>query len=121
MKINKNDNPGHEVVIKKENKGLFHGLINLIERYLPIDQFIKFCFVGGMGTLLNLFILFSSVEYFKLWYIYGATLAFVIVITFNFSLNKYWTFKDKKRESTEVAGQYAKYVVIGGIGMGFFG
>jgi dolichol-phosphate mannosyltransferase len=74
--------------------------------------------VGGMGTLLNLFILFTSVEFFGLWYILGAAIAFIIVVTFNFILNKYWTFKDKKKRKNIVVGQYLKYIVIGGIGMG---
>ena len=90
---------------------------NIIERFVPFNKFIKFCVVGGLGTLLNLFILYLSVELFGLWYIYGATFSFVIVITFNFSLNKIWTFKDKERESIVVTGQYLTYVVIGGIGM----
>jgi putative flippase GtrA len=90
---------------------------NLIERFIPFDKFIKFCVVGGLGTLLNLFILFAAVEMFGLWYIYGATLSFVIVITFNFSLNKIWTFKNKERGTVVVTGQYLTYVVIGGIGM----
>jgi putative flippase GtrA len=90
----------------------------MIERYLPIDQFIKFCIVGGTGTLLNLFILFTSVEFFGLWYIYGATIAFIIVVTFNFTLNKFWTFKDKEKRGNVLAGQYFKYILVGGIGMG---
>ena len=89
----------------------------IIERFVPLNKFIKFCVVGGLGTLLNLFILYLSVELFGLWYIYGAVLSFVIVITFNFSLNKIWTFKDRERESIAVTGQYLTYVVIGGIGM----
>ena len=90
---------------------------NLIERFVPFDKFIKFCVVGGLGTLLNLFILYISVELFGIWYIYGAAFSFVIVITFNFSLNKIWTFKDKERETIAVTGQYLIYVVIGGVGM----
>jgi putative flippase GtrA len=90
---------------------------NIIERFVPFNKFIKFCVVGGLGTFLNLFILYLSVELFGLWYIYGAAFSFVIVITFNFSLNKIWTFKDRERESIAVTGQYLTYVVIGGVGM----
>jgi putative flippase GtrA len=110
-------------LIQKENgtgdlTGFTQSIINLIERYLPLDQFIKFCVVGGMGTLLNLFILYTSVEFLGLWYILGAAIAFIIVVTFNFTLNKFWTFKDKKKKKKIVVGQYLKYIVIGGIGMG---
>lgn len=98
--------------------GFIQSIINLIERYLPLDQFIKFCVVGGLGTLLNLFILFTSVEFFDLWYILAAAIAFIIVVTFNFTLNKYWTFKDTKKKKNIVVEQYLKYIAIGGIGMG---
>jgi dolichol-phosphate mannosyltransferase len=74
--------------------------------------------VGGLGTVLNLFILYTSVEFLGLWYVIGAAIAFMIVVTFNFTLNKYWTFKDKKKKKNIVLGQYLKYIVIGGIGMG---
>jgi putative flippase GtrA len=116
--ISEKNNPGNEMVVTKQRNGFVQSIVNIIERYLPLDQFIKFCFVGGMGTLLNLFILYTSVEFLNLWYIYGAAIAFVVVITFNFTLNKFWTFKDKKKESNVVVGQYGKYVVIGGVGMG---
>lgn len=118
IEISEENNPTHKVAGVKQHNGLIQGIINLIERYLPLDQFIKFCFVGGMGTLLNLFILYTSVEFFRIWYIYGAAIAFVVVITFNFTLNKFWTFRDKKKASNVVMGQYMKYVVIGGTGMG---
>jgi putative flippase GtrA len=98
--------------------GFIQGIINLIERYLPLDQFIKFCVVGGMGTLLNLFILYILAIRFGLWDIYALIIAFIVVVTFNYTLNKIWSFKNKERRPKKVAGQYVLYILIGGTGMG---
>jgi putative flippase GtrA len=98
--------------------GFIQKIIDLIERYLPLDQFIKFCVVGGIGTLLNLFILYIFAIRIGLWDIYALIIAFMVVVTFNYTLNKIWSFKNKERKPRKVAGQYALYILIGGTGMG---
>lgn len=73
-------------------------------------QFFKFCLVGGLGVLVNLGILYSSVEFLGVWYIFAAMLAFVGAVSSNFILNKIWTFEDRKR-GIAVAGQYWKFFI----------
>lgn len=72
-------------------------------------EFIKFCIVGAVGTLINLAILVASVELLHFHYLLGSTIAFLIAATNNFILNKRWTFKDKQRR---IKSQYAQFIVV---------
>jgi putative flippase GtrA len=60
------------------------------KKQLPI-----FLVMGGIGLLLNNFILFVSVDIFGLWYIYGKVIAAGLVTFWNFFINKYFTFRLK--------------------------
>jgi dolichol-phosphate mannosyltransferase len=57
-------------------------------------EFSKFAVVGGLGTIVNLLVLFSFTEIAKVYYLYSAVIAFFIAMTFNYLLNKVWTFEE---------------------------
>jgi len=82
---------------------IIYYLENLVG-YLPykknvIKEFFKFAFVGLIGTLINIGILYSLTEFFKVYYLISAILAFIVAATSNFFLNKVWTFKEGVKES----------------------
>ena len=79
-------------------------------------QLLKFCIVGVSGILVNLAVLYSLVEFGYLWYIHAAMIAFLAAVSFNFTLNKIWTFRDGKKGIT-IANQYLKFVAISTIGL----
>ena len=67
--------------------------------YLPykkniIKEFFKFAFVGGIGTLVNIIILYLLTEKAGIYYIISAIFSFIVAMTSNFILNKIWTFKE---------------------------
>ncbi len=55
-------------------------------------QFVKYCFVGASGVVLNMIVYTILVSVADLHYLAGATISFSIAVTNNFLLNKYWTF-----------------------------
>ena len=55
-------------------------------------QFFRFCIVGTIGTIINLAIFYSLVEWLQIWYILGAAIAFSVAVTSNYILDKIWTF-----------------------------
>lgn len=59
--------------------------------------------VGALGTLINLGILYSLTEFLGFYYIFSATVGFVIAGISNFTLDKIWTFKEtlKKKYFSE--------------------
>jgi dolichol-phosphate mannosyltransferase len=83
---------------KAGTKEIVYYLQNLLS-YLPykknvIKEFFKFCVVGGIGTLINISILYLLTEKIKVYYIISAIFSFVIAMSSNFLLNKIWTFKE---------------------------
>lgn len=58
------------------------------------SEFIKFCTVGFMGTLINLCFLYFATEFLDIHYILSATFAFFLAASHNYILNKFWTFKE---------------------------
>lgn len=62
-------------------------------KLLPYATFIKFCIVGGLGTLIDFLGFFFGLRvlFLPLW---AATiLGFVLAVINNFLLNKFWTFR----------------------------
>ena len=84
----------------------------LFAKNSTFKRFFKFCVVGALGTLVNLSVLFASVEWLGLWYIYGAVLAYAIALIHNFTLNKLWTFGDRRSEAKVVLGSLGRYFLV---------
>ena len=75
-----------------------------------IRQFVKFGIIGIVNTLINLGCLYIFTEFFKIYYILSAVLAFLVAVTNSFVLNKIWTFKEKIYEDT--SKKYVKFMII---------
>ena len=80
-------------------KEIFYYLGNLIG-YLKykkniLNEFLRFVIVGGVGTLVNLLILYLLTERLGVYYIISAIFSFIVAMSSNFFLNKIWTFKEK--------------------------
>ena len=78
---------------------IIYYLKNLIG-YLPykkniIIEFFRFAFIGFIGTIINLLVLYFLTEFLEVYYMISAVFAFVIAATNNFIFNKIWTFKEK--------------------------
>lgn len=83
-----------------------------------VYQFLKFCVVGGLGVFVDLGV-FSLVYwgYFLRFgqstgTIYAQTISFSVAVTFNFTLNKAWTFQDKERRKMKVTQLYIKFFAV---------
>ncbi|MDO8622729.1 MAG: glycosyltransferase family 2 protein [archaeon] len=95
-------------------KEIFYYLNNLIH-YLPykknvIQEFFKFAFVGVVGMIVNLFILYSFTEFFGVYYLISAIFAFIIAATSNFFFNKVWTFREKINDN--LSKKYIQFFLV---------
>jgi len=77
--------------------------------YFPQKQMIKYALVGLSGTVINLAVLYTAVDFFGLFYLLGAGIAFIFAVSNNFFWNKRWTFHDKSHKYKE---QYGKYIAV---------
>lgn len=56
-------------------------------------RYTKFFIVSLMALMVNLLILYSLTEYFKLWYMLSQIIAIAISLWVNFFGNKNWTYR----------------------------
>lgn len=58
----------------------------------------KFLVSGGVATLVNLGVLYALTEFAGWHYLLSAVVAFAVAFCFSFSLQKFWTFRDRRVE-----------------------
>ncbi len=81
-----------------------------------IFKIAKYIISGGTAAVVDLFFLYLFVEKFHLWYVFSAILAFLIAFSVSFSLQKFWTFKDKTTE--KVHKQASIYFIVSVLNLG---
>ena len=73
-------------------------------------QILKFIISGGTTALFGLTVLYVLTDFFGLWYLLSAVLAFIVGFFISFSLQKLWTFKDKRQD--QVYRQLSLYLSV---------
>jgi len=91
-------------------KSFLSRLIHLAFSKAFIKQGIKFAVVGGIGTLVNLSILYIFTDIIGVLYLISAAIAFNVALVNNYILNKIWTFKEDVKE--RILGKGIKYAII---------
>lgn len=101
-------------------KELFKGIIVTLRhphigfRLTVMRQFVKFCMVGVLNTMVSFGVYAMLTRYALLDPLAANAIAFVIAVTISFILNKMWTFSDM---SATYVRQYYRFFVISGIGL----
>lgn len=69
-----------------------------IKNYIVLAkyQILKFLLIGGSSTLIDVMLLFLLKEKAHLPAVLAVALEQILIIAYNFLLNKYWTFQSKK-------------------------
>ena len=67
--------------------------MNDYTNYIDFDVFIRFCFVGIIGVIINFSLTYLQKEIFKWNKYFSNTSGFCIAVSINFILNRNWTFK----------------------------
>jgi dolichol-phosphate mannosyltransferase len=93
-----------------------------LSRHLHREEsrsFLKFCLVGALGFVVNEGLLWIFKERVGLHYILSAVISIEASILFNFSLNDFWTFRNRKRLGNNILTRALKYNLICVIGSAF--
>ena len=69
-----------------------------LEQYENLRQVVVYLFIGGTAAIMDLAILYTLVSIFRMWYIAGATAAFVIIIMYSFLCHKRFMFRHKGKK-----------------------
>lgn len=79
-----------------------------------IEQFVKFCVVGGSGVFVDFGVTYLGKELLRLNKYVANSLGFLCASSSNYLLNRVWTFHD---ESPDIAGQYLCFLGIALVGL----
>jgi putative flippase GtrA len=71
-------------------------------------QLFKFCVVGAVGYAINLAV-YDAFLRSGAHYLVAATCSFLVAVTSNYTLNRIWTFRDRRRG---VAAQGLRFFVV---------
>ena len=71
-------------------------------------QLAKFCVVGAVGYAINLAV-YATVLHSGQHYLVAATLSFLVAVTSNYTWNRLWTFRDRRRG---VAAQGMRFFIV---------
>lgn len=69
-----------------------------------VKQYLKFSIVSVIGLLLNTLLLFLLVYVVNVWYILAKALASGVILFWNFSIHKFWTFAEYSIPRSNIAG-----------------
>jgi len=107
---------GFEFQIRKHGKSklgfknisnYIHHLLSLAWRTKEIYRFAKFCIIGGIGTIVNLLVLYLLHDYYNIDVLISGAIGIEAGLITNFIFNKVWTFKD-----IEVKGSKAILIAL---------
>ncbi|MGD8276115.1 MAG: glycosyltransferase family 2 protein [Thiohalocapsa sp.] len=64
-------------------------------RYIP-TRFIPFAFIGGLGVFVHIGVLWGLFRVLGTTFVAGQTVATLVAMTFNFLLNNFFTYRDRR-------------------------
>ena len=70
-----------------------------------IEQFFKFCVVGGSGVFVDFGVTYLCKEWLKLNKYVANSLGFLCASTSNYILNRIWTFQNENRSEERRVGK----------------
>ncbi len=88
-------------------------LIIMIDRVVVL-KFIKFCFVGLNGMVIDFSITWLLKEKIRINKYIANSTGFVLAASSNYILNRFWTFQSK---SSHIATEYFSFIFISIIGL----
>ena len=89
-------------------------MIDMISKDL-ITKFVKFCIVGLTGLIIDFSTTYLCKEIIKIQKYISNGIGFTIAATFNYFLNRIWTFQS---HDPQIAWEYSKFLIVSLIGLG---
>ena len=72
---------------------------------------VRFLIAGSLATAVSATVLHVCVSVFEMWYVLGSVFGFFAGFFVSFTLQKFWTFRDKRRSSV-MAKQALMYLSL---------
>ena len=81
------------------------------------NQIIRYIFSGGTATFVNLVVLYGLVQFFHLWYLTSAIIAFCFSAVVSFVLQKFFTFRDGSKKGMHLQFSIFFFYVLAMLGV----
>lgn len=81
-----------------------------INHFNDLGLITRYGISGVIGISTNLLVLYLLTDMTGLWYVFSATLAYIVGYVVTFTLQKYWTFKDMSY--ARIPRQATSYLII---------
>ena len=78
-----------------------------------LQEFVRFCFVGGLSLMLDMSVLYGLTEFFGVNYLYSAAISFTVSVIFNYWLCVVYVFKGAKKQNPKQATIFIGSSVVG--------
>ena len=78
-------------------------------------QLFRYTFVGGFAFIFDFGLLYILTEYFNIYYLVSAAIAFLLGLTINYFLSVIWIFKNRSIKSKYV--EFVVFALIGIVGL----
>lgn len=73
-------------------------------------QVVRYLIAGGVAALTEVTLLYVFTQFFGIWYMFSLVFAFVVTFCVSFSLQKFWTFRDKATHRIHL--QASSYLLV---------
>jgi putative flippase GtrA len=80
-----------------------------------VIQLFRYTFVGGLSFIFDFGSLYILTEYFNIYYLVSAAIAFMLGLTINYLLSISWVFEKRSIESKHV--EFFIFAIIGIVGL----
>ncbi|MFA5830719.1 MAG: GtrA family protein [Candidatus Paceibacterota bacterium] len=81
----------------------------------PFVFFVRYFISGVSAAIVDFTFLFVLTEFFNVWYIWSASIAFGVAFCVSFVLQKFWTFKDN--EKSKIKWQLPAHLSLGTVNL----
>lgn len=105
-----------EANMKVAIKNLAHKLLKAETDKTKIQMF-RYLFVGAAAFIVDFLSLFILTEFFGIYYLISAAIAFILGLIANYFLSTSWVFNKRKLKSRHF--EFGVFAVIGIVGLGF--
>ncbi len=98
-------------------------IINLSQKLLKDQtdktkiQMFRYLFVGGAAFIVDFLSLFILTDFFGIYYLISAAIAFILGLIANYFLSISWVFNKRKLKNRQF--EFGVFAVIGIVGLGF--
>ncbi|MFC1598730.1 GtrA family protein [Patescibacteria group bacterium] len=72
-------------------------------------QFIKFCIIGAVNTIIDYAVYLLLNRVYGVYFLYANIIAITVAMSSSFIFNKYWTFRNNEKK---IPIQSAKFVIV---------